>query len=83
MSLDAVPICPDMTGGRTTSSTSLSNRRWRKRTMGSSWEEFSAAMLDFNSSSRLFSMMRMSPIRTGNMWSRAWTNAKNLSRYWS
>lgn len=79
-----IPICPAMTGGRTTSNTNLSSRRWRNRTIGSSWDEFSAAMLDLSSVSRLFSMIRMSPILTGNMCSsRACTNAKNLSRYWS
>lgn len=79
-----LPICPAMTGGRTTSSTNLSSRRWRNRTTGSSWAELSAAMLDLSSASRLFSMMRMSPILTGNMCSsRACTKAKNLSRYWS
>lgn len=73
-----------MTGGRTTNSTSLSSRGCRKRTTGSSWEELSAAMLDLSSASRLFSMMRMSPILTGNMCSsKACTKAKNLSRYWS
>lgn len=73
-----------MTGGRTTSNTNLSSRRWRNRTTGSSWAELSAAMLDFSSASRLFSMIRMSPILTGNMCSsRACTKAKNLSRYWS
>lgn len=82
--LKELPICPAMTGGRTTSNTNLSSRRWRNRTTGSSWAELSAAMLDLSSASRLFSMMRMSPILTGNMCSsRACTNAKNLSRYWS
>lgn len=79
-----LPICPAMTGGRTTSNTNLSSSRWRNRTKGSSWAELSAAMLDLSSVSRLFSMMRMSPILTGNICSsRACTKAKNLSRYWS
>lgn len=79
-----VPICPAITGGRTISRTSLSSSRWRKRTTGSSWDEFKAAILDFSSASRLFSIMRMSPILTGNMCSSsACTRAKNLSKYWS
>lgn len=81
---EELPIWPAMSGGRTTSNTNLSSRRWRNRTTGSSWAELSAAMLDLSSASRLFSMMRMSPILTGNMCSsRACTKAKNLSRYWS